>query len=486
MKLRILLITFSFIGVLIPATASAAVIAQQTTFSSSMDGVTVNNLMLQCVVVTSTATLKTVTVYADGRGAAPNVDISVTAYSNNNCTGSVIGTEDGNTYNAVGTNDLISDNSFALPLSGSQSIQIRLDRSGGGFANPLGSYGNGTVYYYILEDTITDSTTHIETVTPSDQAVVATSTSFALETDVYINPADLNPDMQVRINITNDAARVTQLASALVAWDSAFGTGSDQQKIDRTFIFPVNTDGTINFATTTNLQQIGRYTMRTTIENQQGFFESLIFSQRIYAASTTKFTVATSTAYDHLIQGNIEEFNELLNQETLECDTIVTTFKACVFTLLVPNDDDFSAVGDQLYQTFFGRVPFGYATRFATIMASSTPISPPGLSYTFGSSSPQVLQGLTYSINPFDYMDTVADIRSDDGENKNIWEIVDPYFTMVVAFAVLFVIIEDLLGMRFVKENSDENGIPLRGTLSKKQAYEAKVAARRNDPLRTR
>jgi len=388
------------------------------------------------------------------------------------------------TYYFSGGVNSSSDGTWYGAASGSASETGNGNLSGSSFT----AYGSGGERAYVICNTAAcsflpaaDSTRIIATV-PLNHAVVASSTSFAVNTTAAISSADYSSDLRVRIRVSNDARRITMLANALLAFDSAFGTGSTQHAVDKTFLFsPVN--GTYVYATTTELAQIGQYTYQAFVEKPHDYFFGLNFG--VYdtlAATTTKFLVATSTAYDALVTDNVSNFNALLNAETEKCIDIITTFKACIFSLIVPNDDDFNAVGQQIYDTFFTRVPFGYVTRFVSIMSSSTPIALPALSYSFGTSSPAVLVSLTASdpvtFNIFDNFGVIQSIRSDQPEHKNIWEIVDPYWQMAVAFCVLFVIMEDLLGMSFGVA-SDE--IPEKGTLTKTQSIAA-----RNKYLRDR
>jgi len=130
-------------------------------------------------------------------------------------------------------------------------------------------------------------------------------------------------------------------------------------------------------------------------------------------------------------------------------DFVDFNFSRCFIELFIPTGNQMSGLFINLKDNGLSRAPFGYVTRTVDIFLDTNSAIPPPLSYTFGSSSPAVLQGKTYSVQIFNSFDELESIRSDDGQNKNIWDIVMPYFRTVMALAIFFVMIEDLLGFRF-------------------------------------
>jgi len=116
---------------------------------------------------------------------------------------------------------------------------------------------------------------------------------------------------------------------------------------------------------------------------------------------------------------------------------------------------------NSLYNNIFTRAPIGYVTRFVTILSTSTIKKPPAISYTFGSSSPTELQGKNYSMQIFDKFGTFLAVRADDGSNKNIWDIVMPWFTVAVNLCVLAVILAGLLGL-VIGETEEAVGLELK------------------------
>jgi len=93
--------------------------------------------------------------------------------------------------------------------------------------------------------------------------------------------------------------------------------------------------------------------------------------------------------------------------------------------------------------------PLGYITHLVGIIISAEPVMPPNVTYTFGTSSDEELQGKSYTLDIWGNLYMIDDIQADDGTGKNIWDIVMPYWDFLIAFGVLSVIISDILDFRF-------------------------------------
>jgi len=122
--------------------------------------------------------------------------------------------------------------------------------------------------------------------------------------------------------------------------------------------------------------------------------------------------------------------------------------------LFIPSASDvareFMKFKDHVLSVF----PLGYVTRMVEIIVDTDPVMPPALTYTF-SDAPESsvagtgLEGETLSYQIYDHFDVLESIESDQGDNKNIWDIVMPWVNIIVALAVFFVILGDLLGGGF-------------------------------------
>lgn len=321
-----------------------------------------------------------------------------------------------------------------------------------------------------------DTSTRIDSVIPPNDFAPnwplarATSTTFALGASGFVNASDYQAGDYVSLEVFNNAQNSSIAAVSLFS-SPAFTT----DRVDLNYKIPLSGSGAWLFSTSTDLEQIGVYTMQTQIHHKDGLWNSIVgfFSfipgvgngSASLTATTTQFLVATTTVFD-AFQGNsstpyLQAYQQATASSTCTNWGDPTQLSTCVNSLFVPNQAQ-SAQTYALFQSaILNRAPVGYITRLGAIISSSTaPVEPIALSYTFGSSSPAAIQGDTYTLNIFDsaYIGStspLASIRSDDGQNKNIWGIVDPYFTTVVAISVFLVILSDLMGIE-LNQNPNE------------------------------
>jgi len=109
--------------------------------------------------------------------------------------------------------------------------------------------------------------------------------------------------------------------------------------------------------------------------------------------------------------------------------------------------------------TLFGGVlnvwPLGYLTRFLDIIVYADPVMPPALSYTFGTAvNGTGLTGESIEYQIYDHFDVLESIESDQGTNSNIWDIVMPYFTVVINLALFVAIFVKLIATDWSFTNS--------------------------------
>jgi hypothetical protein len=179
-------------------------------------------------------------------------------------------------------------------------------------------------------------------------------------------------------------------------------------------------------------------------------FGNCLFTDSVTLASRRGiFVVATTSAIDRL--------NALIASST--ATDVITDFSPCYLwsstgdvlqclrNLFLPSSNQFKDLISGYSATFLQYPPMGYVTLLIKTLNNTTSTMPPPLSYTFGSSSPAVLQGQTYTMQIYDHFDTLTSIRADDGSNKNIWDITMPYFRVVIGFATLWVIINSVINL---------------------------------------
>lgn len=311
----------------------------------------------------------------------------------------------------------------------------------------------------------TATNTRIVSVEPADGSTVSSSTPFTIGASVYIDPADYEDGMYLQMSFSNQTVRYAGVG-ALSAWNAAFGTGGpDSVRI------PITSTSTITSISTSTLAFLydAGVTTGTYKIVAPTFLSSLwlvgdLFNGDVLDQEQSTFTIGGPSGVDAYVGASASDIVDLALTGTttaniLVCDDILRTggIARCLLSILVPSPEVMRQNFEDLYNGVLARVPFGYVTRFATIIVATDSTMPPALSYTFGTSSPATLQGLTYSVQLWDHLDELESIRSDDGQNKNLWDIVMPYFNVVVAFAVLLVILEDLMGLRIGWDRSQQS-----------------------------
>lgn len=144
--------------------AHAAVIEIQPYSDESIDSAIPNNfLYTDCInigdVGLAGARVTAIEYYVDGKGVSPNLGSQIELYEDTNCGAG--GTQTwvaSTTHSAVGgTKTLLVDfyatSTSGIDVSGYLGLRFRVDRTGGGFVNPLGTWGrDGEPYYVVYGD----------------------------------------------------------------------------------------------------------------------------------------------------------------------------------------------------------------------------------------------------------------------------------------------------------------------------------------------
>jgi len=338
-------------------------------------------------------------------------------------------------------------------------------------------YGSGTgtaSQNFIISDTPPfDYSTHFIAISPLPGSTVATTTTVTAS--VYVAPGDYSDGMKVVMEFQNQAVHDQKVVSAASAWDST--PASD------TFVtFAVTQSGTSTFNQSVTFSDPG-VTLGT---------YSFTGGNALVSATSTVFTVGYLNARDIQLaavhQSIVDYFNGTVSTSTADsaCNFFPggATIAGCVSAMVKPTPAQMNELFNSAKNGFFQAFPFGYVTRLMVILNGTSTLQMPPISYTFGSSSPAVLQGKTYSIDLFtpDTFQHINEVRADDGTNKGVWDIIDPFVTILVGIAVFGVIINDLLGLSLASSGgySVEDTIPDEGTLTKQQSFAARVRSLRD------
>lgn len=423
----------------------------------------------------STAHLGTVYFWpldpAQTNGGQIPVSIGLTGYAAADCSGAPLWSTSTSTTITVPA----ATSTYPVAISFGSGSQ---DLTGAGCVHGtlLSGYSSNALAYWLLDDlsepaiVITDefgtdllgtdpNATRIVSVTPPDKSTQATSTIFSLKASVVISPNDFSAGEFVHMHLYSNGFLASQVVGPLFPYYESQATSLVEDHV-----FPITASGAYEFSTTTDLQGVGLYYITTTIEKPNAGFLATLTNIYDYfiggtdnavgqtlVSTTTKFTLATTTAIDELTQGSVDVANI---KAVAKCDTSADFFSnlsSCVYQkFLLVDPNALQGEWDYFHSTILLRAPWGYVTRFFDIVSlQTTAVEPPALTYTFGSSSPAALTGQTISFQVWDHTDVITTIKSDDGQNKDIWEIIDPYVKLIVAFGVLGVILGDLLGLHF-------------------------------------
>jgi len=306
---------------------------------------------------------------------------------------------------------------------------------------------------------ISEESTRFVSLTPAADSINATSSTFSIGAEGYMAPEDWQEGARLKIKYSQTTGAGLS-GTAIISWDIAEG------EIE-TALAP----GVFDFSEQVEILNAGVYTAIGVIDKPRfsvfGF--AIPFFKDELARVAWQFTAATSTQEDRRNAALILDFAGLdsqtvasTTQSSSYCNVnLAFDLSSCLYVLIVPSNQQIKEVWDEFYNKVLVKFPLGYLTRLSALfMGSPEAVKPPALiSYSFGSSSPQVLQDATNGdpiyFQLFDHMDTIGTIRSDDGQNSSVWDVVDPIFKVLVSFAVFGVIVSDLLGFSFASAGGD-------------------------------
>lgn len=289
----------------------------------------------------------------------------------------------------------------------------------------------------------------------------ATSTTFAFETTGYVASDDWLSGTKVEQKYIPDD--YDQLAAAICAVGGCYITALDETV----------SDGAFDLATTTNVQRVGWYTMKTKIyAPHQVFGIAVPFWNDTLTATTTRFLVATSSPLDNIkstIGGAYENVITGAGDPTMYCNfssiltafdftaesNILTCLLGVVSSLTVPNEAQRTAIATNFQNSFATRVPFGYITRFVALASptsSSTPVSTlPMLTIGFPGDWPYAA-GAAININPWNLTGTSSILYSATSSvsygSKTLRQIIEPGWNILWLCLLAVAIIIDALRMR--------------------------------------
>lgn len=305
---------------------------------------------------------------------------------------------------------------------------------------------------FILYDTegeVIDTTTRVVATEPDDLEVIATSTSATIGGTVYINPSEFdNADTWV---VRVKYIKQSDLQAAVTYIDG----------LATILEFPISVSGESSYSTSTPVTEVGRYTMVTQIRKETLFgsvIDWLGYSQyydpNAVVTYNSTFVAATTTAYDNFIDLTAGRIDTFIASSTISMSacTSWTSFSLgdCLDLMFIPQSALIADIFTSFRDGFLRYAPFGYVTRMVDIVTGDFETELPSPSYTFASDFPvSGLASTTFAFsdvwgNFFVEGSALNDELVSDHTGKNVWEIFEPFFQLMVLFALGIKIFNDL------------------------------------------
>lgn len=269
--------------------------------------------------------------------------------------------------------------------------------------------------------------TVITTVTPPNDPTgvnaLATSTTFAFGATGNVHDNDYREGMYLKISYENNVAAASlavgpafsDAGNALCSWlpnwmcpgavDEYELSGSSQGSI----VFPITSAGAFSFSTSTDMQIIGRHTMTTAIWQPGLSVAGISIGDSVFVATTTAFTVATSSSYDRAVGQTVEA---ILNMNQVAANPPVCYFDIttpanyfsniaeCIQALSVVAADTVASSLQTYMGDLLSRAPWGYATRVFVILTNNTGTSTlPSIAVAVPDGLP--MEGSTFDFSPW-------------------------------------------------------------------------------------
>ena len=288
-----------------------------------------------------------------------------------------------------------------------------------------------------------DTTTHIQTTTPADNATIATSTTATVGATGYVNPADYSSGMYLEIKYAAFSAYQASIANP----DTLFTT----------ITFPITSSGAFAFSSSTPILTAGQYKMISSIK-QASFLNNVLnfigFGQFAnngiaYSKSTT-FTAAHLSGYDVYVASTTALIDNYVASSSISLSTCTswTSFSLgdCLNLLFVPQTQPIATALDNFKNNFLTYAPWGYLTRFIVIMSGTATTTLPTLSVpvTLGDGTTDTM---TFNMQEFftTGQNTLDSITDGNGHNER--DIFEPIIDLFIALSLIILIVQDLTRM---------------------------------------
>lgn len=239
---------------------------------------------------------------------------------------------------------------------------------------------------YELAPIYPDTRTRVVTTVPSDNAVIATSTTFGFGGTVYVSEEDYDDNVFLTVAFSKGYKNPGQLATDINAFqlNNPFADGQGDNKST----WQVTSSGLTSYASSTDASDwdVGKYTVYAEL-----YKTTLFGTVRIpLDKKADYFIIGTSTAFDNYIDSIYDVTNQglyaygdcsidftSLFDLSLYSDTFLC-LTSVAMRLVIPDGTQLAELVQNSRNEILLKAPFGYATRIYDIFqASTTPASLP-------------------------------------------------------------------------------------------------------------
>jgi len=255
--------------------------------------------------------------------------------------------------------------------------------------------------YFVYSDTagaVCSNDSCIYSHVPTSSSVVATSSTFSLAVTGNVGSSDTS-GAYLSIRVYNNAGFSSNNLVGPIFAINGFQTGWYENVFENSLA-----PGGFTFSTTTDLQQVGQYTMVVQIRKLNFFFfDTLVVEKRV------PFLVATSTNFDLAQDQLADEISDIASSIGYVADTCsfnwTTTFSiiGCVKYLIIPSPLQIQNTITLARDDILTRFPWGYFTILYDMLTDDTASStPPVFAMTL---QPGIGgAGKTLSFSPFELL----------------------------------------------------------------------------------
>lgn len=282
--------------------------------------------------------------------------------------------------------------------------------------------------------------------TPADGETIPADTPFTFTLTAYVDGEDIGTYIGVRFTLHNIDQNVLLLNRL---------SPSDFYILDG---FDATTSGDFYYESEEYVLPSGNYRLEAQLERSYlGGWVVNPFSP-INDTQSHQFVVGSSTYLGNLSQNafnDLQTFFASTSATTTEatsrsCNPLAWNTELCLAYLLIPSAADISNTLLGLKDMVLVRVPWGYATRFAAILASTATTALPSYSVTLhlGAGSDETPATSTLTFDPDDMLSggiALAGSFTDPNTGMTAREMAEPMVRFFVAFMVVLVIALDLL-----------------------------------------